>query len=98
MDLAVQTSFYSILALFPFFIIRAAPASYLPFTNVWRDLVLWIIQYFPPTSRHIVIEAILDLTHGRGSFLSFGIITLAWAASTGIAGLMDALNTACEVE
>lgn len=97
-DLAAQTSFYFLLALFPFFIVLAALASYLSFTNVSRDLVLWIIHYFPPTSQHAVTEATLDLSRGRGGFLSLGLVTSAWAASTGIVSLIDALNVVYEVQ
>jgi membrane protein len=97
-DLAAQTSFYFILAIFPFFIILAALVSYLPFTHVWHDVVLWIIHYFPPSSRDLVIQTIFDLTRGRSSFLSFGVAAAAWAASTGIMSMIDALDTAYEVK
>ena len=95
-NLAAQMSFYFILALFPFFIILAALASYLPFTDVWHEVVLWIIDYFPPSSRHLVIRTIFNLTQGRSGFLSFGVAASAVAASTGIMSLIDALNIVYE--
>ena len=97
MDLAAQTSFYFILAIFPFFILLAVMVSYLPFTDIWHDVVLWIIHYFPPSSRRLVIQTIFDLTNGRIRFLSFGVAAAAWAASTGIMSLMNALNIIYEV-
>jgi membrane protein len=96
-DLAAQTSFYFILALFPFFIILAVLVSYLPFSGIWHGVVVWIIHYFPLRSQNLMIQTIFGLTQERASFLSFGVLASAWAASTGIMSLMTALNIAYDV-
>ena len=96
-DLAAQTSFYFVLAIFPFFIVLAALVSYFPATPQWHAVVDWIADYLPSNSRHLVVQTILGLTEGRSSFLTFGVATSAWAASTGIVGLMEAMNIVYEV-
>lgn len=93
-DMAAQVSFYFVLSLFPFFLVLAAIVGWLPSTNLWQSFAQWVITYFPRLSRSLIFTTILDLHHGYTGFLSFGLVTTLWSASTGFMSLMDALTVA----
>ncbi|OFW15823.1 MAG: hypothetical protein A3H27_07995 [Acidobacteria bacterium RIFCSPLOWO2_02_FULL_59_13] len=54
--------------------------------------------YLPRSSQSFVFDTVTGLTRGHASFLSFGMVGTAWAASTGLFCLMNSLNIAYEVE
>jgi len=91
-------SYYFVVALFPFFIFLAALVGFLPFTDLWSNVVSWIAHYLPREARHFVLSTVLGLTQGRIRFLSVGVVGTAWTASTGIMSLMESLNAAYEVQ
>lgn len=93
-DMAAEVSFYFVLSLFPFFLLIAAIIGWLPSTNFWHSFVPWIMTYFPRMSRTILLAAILDLSKWHTAFLSFGLITTLWSASSGFVSLMEALSVA----
>ncbi|MGH9689530.1 MAG: YihY/virulence factor BrkB family protein [Candidatus Acidiferrales bacterium] len=94
LDLAAQMSFYFSLSIFPFLLVLAALVGWLPSTTLWHNLAQWIANYLPPQSRKLVFATILDLTHGSGGFLSFGIVATLWTASSGFVCLMESLTAA----
>jgi membrane protein len=96
--LAAQTSYYFILALFPFLIFLAALVGCLPFTGLWYRILTWITLNLPPESQHLILDTVASLTRGRASFLSIGLLGTAWAACTGFMNLMGSLNVAYEVK
>jgi membrane protein len=91
-DMAAEVSFYFVLSLFPFFLVLAAIVGWLPSTDLWQSFAQWVIAYFPRLSRGLVFKTILDLAHGYKGFLSFGLATTLWTASSGFMSLMDALT------
>jgi membrane protein len=91
-DMAAEVSFYFVLSLFPFFLVLAAIVGWLPTTDLWQSFAQWVIGYFPRLSRSLVFKTILDLAHGYKGFLSFGLATTLWTASSGFMSLMDALT------
>lgn len=91
-DMAAEVSFYFVLSLFPFFLVLAAIVGWLPSTDLWQSFAQWVIAYFPRLSRSLVFKTILDLAHGYKGFLSFGLATTLWTASSGFMSLMDALT------
>jgi len=95
--LAAQTSYYFVLALFPFLIFLAALVGSLPFTGLWDEVLTWITQNLPREPRHLILETVASLTPGRHSFLSIGLLGTAWAACAGLMNLMCSLNAAYEV-
>jgi membrane protein len=96
--LAAQTSYYFVLALFPFLIFLAALVGTLPFTGFWDGVLAWITHNLPPESRHIVLQTVTSLARGRESCLSIGLLGTAWAGCAGLMNLMCALNTAYDVQ
>jgi membrane protein len=95
LDLSAQVSFYFVLSLLPFLIVLAAVVGWLPSTTLWESFAQWITSYFPGRSRESVLRTILDLTRGYVGFLSFGLLTAVWSASSGFMSLMEALSIAC---
>jgi membrane protein len=96
--LAAQTSYYFVLAFFPFLIFLAALVGSLPFTGLWDETLTWITLNFPRESQRLILDTVSSLTHNRGSFLSLGLLGTAWAASAGFMNLMCSLNAAYEVK
>jgi len=96
--LAAQTSYYFVLAFFPFLIFLAALVGSLPFTGLWDEALAWITLNFPRESQQLILGTISSLARNRGSFLSIGLLGTAWAASAGFMNLMCSLNIAYEVK
>jgi membrane protein len=93
-DLAAEVSFFFVLSLFPFFLVMAALVGWLPSTDLWQSFAQWVIAYFPRLSQRLLLSTILDLRHGYTGFLSVGLVTTLWSASSGFMSLMDALTIA----
>jgi membrane protein len=96
--LAAQMSYWFVLALFPFLIFLAALVGTLPFTGLWDKLLVWITHYLPPASQRLIFQTVAALTDNRTGFLSFGVLGTAWAASSGITSLAEALNAVYELK
>jgi membrane protein len=96
--LAAQTSYYFVLAFFPFLIVLAALVGSLPFTGLWDETLAWITLNFPRESQQLILDTVTSLTHNRGSFLSIGLLGTAWAALAGFMNLMNSLNATYEVK
>jgi membrane protein len=96
--LAAQTSYYFVLAFFPFLIFLAALVGSLPFTGLWDETLAWITLNFPRQSQQLILDTVSSLTHNRGSFLSLGLLGTVWAASAGLMNLMCSLNAAYDVK
>jgi len=96
--LAAQTSYYFVLALFPFLILLAALVGSLPFTGLWNEVLAWITRNLPPESRHIVLQTMTSLASGRQSYLSIGLLGTAWAGCAGLMNLMCSLNAVYDVQ
>lgn len=94
LDLAAQMSFYFSLSLFPFCIVVAALAGWLPSTTAWHNLAQWMTTYLPRDARRMVFLTILSLTQNSTSFLSVGLLATIWTASSGFVSLMESLTAA----
>jgi membrane protein len=97
-DMAAQVSFYFVLSLFPFFLVVAAILGWIPTTSRWDSFAQWLSAYLPLRAQHTILTTMLDLSHGYGAFLSFGLIVTLWSASSGFLSLMEALSVAYGVE
>ena len=95
--LAAQASYYFVLALFPFLITLAALVGCLPFTGLWNSILAWVTYHLPWESQQLILQTVIGLTRGRGSYLSLGLVGTAWAACSGFMNLMGSLNAAYEV-
>lgn len=90
---AAELSYYFLLALFPLLIFLTSIIGFLP--GVDNSLLLGLERALPPDAMKLVREVLEDVvSHRSGGLLSFALIGTLWAASSGVASLMDALNIA----
>ncbi|HEX4715962.1 MAG TPA: YhjD/YihY/BrkB family envelope integrity protein, partial [Ktedonobacteraceae bacterium] len=94
-NIAAGLSYYFLLSLFPLLILLATLLGYLPIPHLF-DHALDFASRFVPQEAMGLVRKILGsvLTPNRGGLLSIGIIGTIWAASSGFASMIDALNIA----
>ena len=96
---AAALSYHALFALFPFLIFLI---SFLSFLRI-PEFFTWVLDetrpVLPRDAHERVAEVVSQIQNQpRGGLLSFGAITAIWAASSGMRALMNALNTAHDVE
>ena len=91
-DLAAQIAYFFSLSLLPFCLVLAVIVGWLPSTALWRSFATWIVTYLPRESQHLIFSTILGLVHYSTGFLSLGLITAIWSASSGFVSLMESLS------
>lgn len=97
---AAQLSYFFLLALFPLLIFLITLFGY--FNDAGSRLQTRMIAYLgdvmPPAALQLVVATLDEVTKGRSTGkLSFGILLALWAASSGVAALAEALNSAYDV-
>jgi membrane protein len=94
---AAQLAYYFLLALFPLLIFLT---SLVGFLGGAQELLLQFLgKVMPSDAMDIVNSWMRDVvTNKGGGLLSFGLLAAIWAASAGLAALIDALNTAYDVK
>ena len=99
LQMAAALSYYFVLSLFPSLIFLSAVVAYLPVPNLFEQALSMMSRFLPPDSMGLVRRVLADvITPNRGTFLSFGILGTAWAASGGFAAAIEALNIAYDVK
>src|SRR5437763_4774418 len=99
LQMAAALSYYFVLSLFPSLIFLSAVVAYLPVPNLFEQALSTMSRFLPPDSMGLVRRVLADvITPNRGTFLSFGILGTAWAASGGFAAAIEALNIAYDVD
>jgi membrane protein len=92
---AAELSYYLLLALFPLLIFLTSAIGFIPGAN--NSLLSGLNRVLPPDAMVLVRDTLADvISHRSGGLLSFGLIGTLWAASSGMASLMNALNGAYE--
>jgi len=98
MAMAAGLSYYFVMSLFPLLILAASLLVFLPVPNLFDRIIAAMAQFVPPDSMGLVRAVLKDvITPHKGSFLTVGILGTLWTASSGFAGLMEALNVAYDV-
>jgi membrane protein len=88
-------TFFGVLALFPFLVFVVSLTSLLIDPATAATLISDLYRVAPPAVADILSERIHALTTGQSpTLLTFSALGTIWAASGGIASLMEALNTA----
>lgn len=94
-QLAAGLSYYFILSLFPLLIAFAAGLALLPVPHLFEQILALMGRFIPPDSMGMVRAVLRDvITPHGGSILSVGIVLTIWAASGGVAALIEAVNVA----
>jgi membrane protein len=95
---AASLSYYFVLSLFPAAIAMAAVLGYLPIPDLWNKTLDTFSRFVPPDSMGLVRKVLADvITPNKGKLLSFGLLGTVWAASSGFAAMIEALNVAYDV-
>jgi membrane protein len=95
---AAGLSYYFVLSFFPALIAMSAVVSFLPVPDLFNQILALMAQHVPPDSMGVVRQILSDVvTPHRGALLSFGLIGTLWTASSGFAGMIEALNVAYRV-
>jgi membrane protein len=94
-QLAAGLSYYFILSLFPLLIAFAAGVALLPVPHLFDQILTLMGRFIPPDSMGLVRAVLRDvITPHGGSLLSVGLVLTIWAASGGVAALVEAVNVA----
>ena len=96
-DLGAQTTYYLLLALFPFFIFLL---SVLQYTPLEYEAIIITLEDLLPAEAHEVIFGIIEevFTGSSGTLLSFGVIAALWSSLKGANALIKGVNAAYNVE
>ena len=98
MAFAAGLSYYFVLSLFPALIALAAVVGFLPIPNLFQQIVDMMARFVPAESMGVVKGILKDvITPAKGALLSVGLIGTLWTASSGFAGMIEALNVAYDV-
>jgi membrane protein len=96
---AAALAYHALFALFPFLIFLLGLLSVLQIPDFFTWLLEQARTAFPADAYQRVEEVVTQIQNqSQGGLLSFGILTALWAASSGMRALMNALNTAYDVE
>ena len=98
-DLAAQIAFWSLLALFPFAIFVLTILGYLRIAGLESELFLFAGQVLPSDAVRLIQSTLGEVTHRQHGLLLWAALFAAlWSASSGVRGLLVALNRAHDVE
>jgi membrane protein len=96
---AAGLSYYFVLSLFPALIAISAVVGFFPAHDVLPQLLNLAYQHMPAGSTGLVQKVFSQVVSPhRGALLSIGVIGTLWSASSGFAGMIEALNVAYDVE
>jgi membrane protein len=94
---AAELAYYFLLALFPMLIFLLSLVAFLP--GAQEMILSWLARGVPSEVMRIIDDWVRDVVRNRsGGLLSFALLGSLWAASSGAAALIDALNVAYDVE
>ena len=94
---AAELAYYFLLALFPMLIFLTSLVGFLP--GLQENILSALAKVAPADAMRLVKETLADvISHRSGGLLSFGVLGTLWAASSGVASLVDTLNVAYEVK
>jgi membrane protein len=99
LDRAAALSYYFAFALFPALLFLTALLGLLPVPKLMDQLMAYFYQVLPDDTASMLSRTLAEVVRGAGGgLLSIGAVAALWAASSGMASVMAALNAAYEVE
>ena len=91
-------SYYFVMSLFPALIALAAVVSLLPIPNLFEDILQVLARVVPTQGMGLVNRVVADVIRPHsGGLLGLGLFGTLWSASSGFAGIVEALNVAYNV-
>jgi membrane protein len=98
-DRGAALAYYFLFALFPTLLFLTSLLGLLPIPGLMDGLMAYGNQALPGDAASIVTKTLTEIQAGaRGGLLSIGALAALWAASAGMASMMNALNVAYDVE
>lgn len=99
LDRAAALSYYLLFSLFPALLFLTTVVGLLPSPHLMDQLMGYLTRVLPDDAASVITKVLADVVRGadRG-LLSISAIVALWAASSGMASVMDALNVAYHVE
>jgi membrane protein len=97
MAFAAGLSYYFVLSLFPLLIMLAAVVGFLPIPDLFNRILATMAQVVPADSMGLIRKIVRDVITSHPGALTFGILATVWAASSGFAAMIEALNVAYDV-
>ena len=98
-DRAAALAYYFLFAMFPTLLFLTSLLGLLPLPGLMERLLTYTNQAMPGDAGSIVTRTLTEIQNGaRGGLLSIGVLAALWAASAGMASVMNALNVAYGVE
>lgn len=95
---AASLSYYFVISLFPALIALAAVVSLLPMPTLFQDILDVFARVVPPEGMGVVNKVVADVIRPHsGGLLSLGLLGTLWSASSGFAGMIEALDVSYEV-
>ncbi|HEX9004182.1 MAG TPA: YihY/virulence factor BrkB family protein [Blastocatellia bacterium] len=96
---AAQLAYYWFFSLFPLLIFLTALLAYLPIrdkTNSWLEIISKLL----PTDAYTLVDQTVHqiVSNRRGGLLSFSILVVIWASSSGMESIIASLNKAYGAE
>lgn len=96
-DLGAQTTYYLLLALFPFFIFLLSVLQYTPLD--YESIIITLEDLLPEEAHELIFGTIEEVfTGSSGALLSFGVVAALWSSLKGANALIKGVNTAYNVE
>jgi membrane protein len=96
-DRAAALSYYVLFALFPMLLFLTTLLGLLPGPDLMGRLLDYVGRILPGDSTGLIQKTLAEVTRGASAgLLSVGAIGALWAASSGMASIMSALNVAYE--
>ncbi len=97
LTLAAGLSYYFVLSLFPLLILAASLLPYLPVPNLFDAIMASLAHVVPAESMSLMQQVVATVVRPHGALLTVGLLGTIWAASSGFAALIEALNVAYKV-
>jgi membrane protein len=99
LDHAAALSYYFLFALFPTLLFLTALFGMLPTPGLMDGLMSYVDQVLPGDAASLVHKTLTEVVGGASrQLLSMGVVLALWAASSGMASTMAALNAAYDVD
>jgi membrane protein len=94
---AAELAYYFLLALFPMLIFLTSMVGFMP--GVQDNIINSVGKVVPAQAMELVRQFLVDVVSNRsGGLLSFGVLGTLWAASNGVASVIETLNVAYDVK
>jgi membrane protein len=99
LDRAAALSYYFLFAIFPALLFLTALLGVLPVPQLMDQLVSQANQVLPGDAASVLTKTLAEVQRGgTAGLVSVGALLALWAASSGMASVMSALNVAYEVD